>query len=377
MNAEAGKRLFIDRKDLHRVQFGPDPDASSPLAEGQARLAVEHFALTANNITYAALGEAMKYWQFFPAPDAAWGCLPVWGFAVITESRAEGVAVGQRVYGYYPAGSHLVVTPGRVSTAGFFDTAAHRRELAAVYQHYAFCDRDPAWQPRREGLQAVLKPLFVTSFLLDDFFAENRFFGAQQLLLSSASSKTAYGTAYCLAQRRGTPGAPKVVGLTSPDNLDFTQALGCYDDVRPYGHVATLEPTVPTAYVDFAGNAALRRSVHERWGDALRYSCSIGATHWDALGSGDGLPGPRPTLFFAPAQGKKRSAPPPEGWGRAGLEQRIAAAWSAFVARLERSDDPWVKIVYGSGSAATEVAYRALLDGRADAREGLMLSLRD
>lgn len=377
MNAEAGKRLFIDRKDLHRVQFGPDPDASPPLTEGQARLAVEHFALTANNITYAALGEAMKYWQFFPAPDAAWGCLPVWGFALITESRAEGVAVGQRVYGYYPAGSHLVVTPGRVSAAGFFDTAAHRRELAAVYQHYAFCDRDPAWQPRREGLQAVLKPLFVTSFLLDDFFAENRFFGAQQLLLSSASSKTAYGTAYCLAQRRGTPGAPKVVGLTSPGNLDFTQALGCYDEVRPYGDVATLEPTVPTAYVDFAGNAALRRSVHERWGDALRYSCSIGATHWDALGSGDGLPGPRPTLFFAPAQGKKRSAPPPEGWGRARLEQRIAAAWSAFVARVERSDDPWVKIVYGSGSAATEGAYRALLEGRADARAGRMLSLRD
>lgn len=377
MNAEAGKRLFIDRKDLHRVQFGPDPDAAQPLTEGQARLAVEHFALTANNITYAALGEAMKYWQFFPAPDAAWGCLPVWGFALITESRAEGVAVGQRVYGYYPAGSHLVVTPGRVSAAGFFDTAAHRRELAAVYQHYAFCDRDPTWQPRLEGLQAVLKPLFVTSLLLDDFFAENRFFGAQQLLLSSASSKTAYGSAYCLAQRRGTPGAPKVVGLTSPGNLDFTQALGCYDEVRPYGDVATLEPTVPTAYVDFAGNAALRRSVHERWGDALRYSCSIGASHWDALGSGDGLPGPRPTLFFAPAQGKKRSALPPEGWGRAGLEHRIAAAWSAFVARVERSDEPWVKIVYGSGSAATEAAYRALLEGRAHAREGLMLSLRD
>ncbi len=73
MNAEAGTRLFIDRGDLRRVQFGPDPDASRPLAESQVRLALQHFALTSNNITYAAFGQAMKYWQFFPAPDPAWG----------------------------------------------------------------------------------------------------------------------------------------------------------------------------------------------------------------------------------------------------------------------------------------------------------------
>lgn len=376
MSTEAGTRLFIARKDLHHVQFGPDPDASRPLADGQARLAIEHFALTANNITYAAFGEAMKYWQFFPAADADWGCLPVWGFAQVVESRADGVAVGQRVYGYFPAGSHLVVTPGRVSAAGFIDTAAHRQELAAAYQSYVFCDHDPAWQPRLEGLQAVLKPLFTTAFLLDDFFADNGYFGARQLLLSSASSKTACGTAFFLAQRRGTPGAPRVIGLTSPANLAFTQGLGCYDEVRPYADVAAMDASVPSLYVDFAGNAALRRSVHEHWGDRLMYSSSIGGTHWEALGSGGGLPGPRPTLFFAPAQGKKRGAPPPEGWGRAELERRIAGAWSAFVARVERSDDPWLTIVHGSGSAATEAAYRALLDGRADAREGLMLSLR-
>ena len=96
MSLESGQRLFIARNDLHRVQVGPDPDApaSRALADGEARLSIERFALTANNITYAAFGEAMKYWQFFPAPDPAWGCLPVWGFAVVTESRAEGVPVG-------------------------------------------------------------------------------------------------------------------------------------------------------------------------------------------------------------------------------------------------------------------------------------------
>ena len=387
---DTGHRLFIARNDLQRLQFQPDPDAPAarPLAEGEARLAIEHFALTANNITYAAFGETMQYWQFFPAPDPAWGCLPVWGFATVTESRAEGVAVGRRVWGYFPAGSHLVLTPGRVREGSFADTALHRQELAAAYQHYVFCDADPGWQARLEGLQAVLWPLFVTSFLIDDFLADEKFFGARQLLLSSASSKTAYGTAYCLAQRKAAgaeaaavaaavaEAAPRVVGLTSTANLAFTKSLGCYDEVQDYADVGALDPAVPTVFVDFAGNAAVRRSVHEHFGSALKYSSSIGGTHWSALGSGGGLPGPRPTLFFAPAQLKKRSVEPPEGWGRDVLEQRIAQAWSGFIARVQRAGDPWVQIVNRSGTAATESAYRALLDGHANAREGLMLSLR-
>ena len=248
--------------------------------------------------------------------------------------------------------------------------------MAAAYQQYVFCDADAAWQPRLEGLQAVLKPLFVTSFLIDDFLADNTFFGARQLLLTSASSKTAYGTAFCLTQRRGLPGAPRVVGLTSPGNVAFTQSLGCYDEVHTYDSVSALNAATPSVYVDFAGNAALRRSVHTHFGEALKYSSSIGGTHWAALGSGGGLPGPRPTLFFAPAQIKKRSAPPPEGWGREVLEQRLAQAWTAFIARVERADDPWVHIVPRRGAAATQTAYLALLDGKADAREGLMLDLR-
>ena len=373
---QAGLRLFIARNDLHSVHVGPDPDAARPLAAGETRLTIEHFALTANNITYAAFGDAMQYWQFFPAPDAALGCLPVWGFATVAESRASGVTAGRRVWGYFPAGTHLLVTPGRVRESGFVDLAAHRQELAAAYQQYVFCDADPGWQPRLEGLQAVLRPLFVTSFLIDDFLADNACFGARQLLLSSASSKTAYGTAFCLAQRRGAPHAPRVAGLTSPANLAFTRALGCYDDVHLYTEVAALDPTVPTVYIDFAGNATLRAAVHGHFGDALKFSCSVGGTHVSALGSGRGLPGPRPTLFFAPAQIKKRAAPPPEGWGREALEQRIAQAWSAFLDRVQCADEPWLRIVSQHGPQALEAAYRALLGGRADAREGIMLSLR-
>jgi len=377
--AISGHRLFIQRRDLTQARLGPDPDApdARSLVWGEVRLEIDHFALTANNITYAAFGEAMKYWQFFPAPDAGEGCLPVWGFATVAESLNEGVVTGRRVWGYFPAGTHLVVTPGRLNARGFSDTASHRAELAAVYNHYSYCDADPGWQPALEGLQAVLRPLFITSFLIDDFLAEAGGFGATQVLLSSASSKTAFATAFCLAQRRGQPGALRVVGLTSAGNADFVRSLGCYDEVRLYDELPLLNGTVQSVYVDFAGNASLRRAVHEHFAGTLAYSCSVGGTHWEALaapGSSASLPGPRPTLFFAPAQVKKRSAPPPEGWGRAGLESRVAAAWTDFVAAATGST-PWVQISERRGAQAVLQAYAEVLAGHSDARQGLMLSL--
>jgi len=377
MTDDDAQRFEVARADLRQSRLVPDPDAPAarPLAEGQARLRIDRFALTSNNITYAAFGEAMKYWDFFPTGDAAWGCIPVWGFAEVVESRAEGVAVGERLYGYWPMGRYLVVQPARVSKNGFVDGAAHRAGLPAVYNQIQRCAADPAYVAAQEAQQALLKPLFITSFLIDDFLDDNGFFGAKQVLLSSASSKTAFGTAFCLALRRGRPGAARIVGLTSPGNLDFCRSLGCYDELRSYDMLAAMDRSVPSLYVDFAGNAGLRRAVHEHFGEALRYSCSVGGTHWDALGGGRDLPGPRPVLFFAPAQIAKRSAPPPDGWGAAGLQQRIAAAWTAFMQPVNDPAQPWLRVREARGPAAVREACLALLDGKVDARDGLMLSL--
>jgi len=313
MNASAAQRFQVQRSNLRISRLVSDPDAPGvrPLAEGEARLRIDQFALTSNNITYAAFGEAMKYWDFFPTGDAAWGCIPVWGFAEVVESRAEGVAAGERLYGYWPMGHYLVVQPVRVGRHGFVDGAAHRAALPAVYNRIQRCATDPGYVAEHEAQQALLLPLFTTSFLIDDFLDDEKFFGAQQVLLSSASSKTAFGTAFCLSLRRGRPGAPRIVGLTSAANLAFCRSLGCYDEVRAYDAIGAMDRSLPSVYVDFAGNATLRRSIHEHFGAALRYSCSVGGTHWDELGGGRDLPGPKPTLFFAPAQIARRSAAPP------------------------------------------------------------------
>jgi hypothetical protein len=145
--------------------------------------------------------------------------------------------------------------------------------------------------------------------------------------------------------------------------------------VLDYDALASLDPKVPTVYVDFAGNAALRRAVHEHFGAALAYSCAVGGTHWGDLGGSGGLPGPRPVLFFAPAQAKARSAPPPEGWGADGLQRRLAEAWTAFMRPVTDPTKPWLVVREARGAAAVETAYLELLDGRTDPREGLVLAL--
>ena len=377
MNDDKAARIEVARQDLRETRVIDDPDAPQrrPLAEGQARLRIDRFALTSNNITYAAFGEAMKYWDFFPSADPVWGCIPVWGFAEVVESRVDGVPVGARCYGYWPMGRYLVVTPTRVRRHGFDDGAAHRAALPAVYNQIQYCAADPGYDAAQEAQQALLRPLFVTSFLIDDFLADAKFFGAQQVLLSSASSKTAFGTALCLSLRRARAEGTRVIGLTSPGNLDFCRSLGVYDELRAYDALPTLARDTPSVYVDFAGTAALRRAVHEHFGDALRYSCSVGGTHWDALGGGRDLPGPRPTLFFAPSQIVKRSAAPPEGWGAAELQRRIGEAWAAFMQRVNDPAAPWLRVRSERGTPAAIDALRALLDGKVDARDGLMLSL--
>lgn len=341
-------------------------EAAPSLAPGQVRLAVQHFALTANNITYAAFGEAMSYWGFYPSTDAAWGRIPVWGFAVVEESTVEGLAAGERVYGYWPMASHAVLQPVRVSDKGFMDGAAHRRELHPVYNQYVLCRSDPAYLAEREAEQALLRPLFFTSWLIDDFLADNAFFDAQTVLLSSASSKTAYGTAWCLHRREGI----EVVGLTSAANKAFVEGLGCYHRVVTYDEVPTL-PQTPSVYVDMAGSGPVRFAVHARLGDALKYSCSVGGTHVTALSGSKGLPGPKPVLFFAPAQIKKRS----EDWGAAELGRRFGVDSLAFVKTVTDAAKPWLQVEWHRGEADISQVYQALLAGQVNAQVGLMLKV--
>lgn len=355
--------FLVERRHIQNVQFVQRDDAVS-LTENQILCAVDHFAFTANNITYAASGEFLKYWNFFPVPEEGWGRVPVWGFADVIESQHPEIAVGERLYGYWPMSTHLVIQAGKVSESSFQDVVEHRQELNPVYNTYVRVAQAQGYD--NESLNALLRPMFTTSFLLDDFADDNGYFGAETMLLSSASSKTGYGTAFLLHRNRVELGADyRIIGLTSPKNIDFVKSLGCYDEVLPYDGVTTLIPA-SALYLDFAGNGALRKTIHDHYGDLLKYDCAIGATNWDKMGSARDVEGVKPELFFAPAQIQKRM----KDWGRDAYNERMTTSWLAF---LEQSDS-WVDVVSDKGEDAIEKIYKAMLVGEAPPHNGYMLS---
>ncbi len=362
MPSQPLQEFRVRKTDLRSTQVVTSNHAATALAPGQVRLAIDRFALTSNNITYAAFGDRMKYWDFYPAADE-WGIIPVWGFATVIETAADSITVGERFYGYYPMASHVVLNVGRATSAGFTESTPLRQPLAAVYNQYVRCATDPAYDPSRENEQALLKPLFFTSWLIADMLADNHYYGAGTVILSSASSKTAYGTAHALKQLA----APRahVLGLTSTRNKAFTTSLGCYDDVSTYEEISALPTASKAVYVDMSGDAGVRAALHTRFANQLAYSCAVGVTHWENQGSATALPGPRPEFFFAPAQIKKRATE----WGPAELQSRMGKAWMGFLPMLATS----MTIIESRGADAVKQTYLTILDGKAGPQEGHIL----
>lgn len=356
--------LLVRKERPAEARLSAQPDAA--IGPGEVRLRVDLFSLTANNITYAAFGDAMQYWRFFPAGEPGWGVVPVWGFATVVQSLHPGVAVGERLYGYWPMASHAVLRPDRLTERGFRDAAPHRAELHALYNQYLRCSSDPFYTAASEDVQAVLRPLATTAWLIDDFLAAQDFFGARAVLLSSASSKTAWATAFHLQQRGGV----ERIGLTSGANRAFCERLGCYDRVVAYEDLPRLDPALPCVYVDFAGNADLRARLHGHFQD-LRYSCAVGGTHVQHLGGAGQLPGPRPTLFFAPAQAQARQ----QEWGAAEFGRRLLEGWNALRERAVAGEHPWLRIQRHAGLEAALAAYRRMATGDTDPALGHILAL--
>jgi NADPH:quinone reductase-like Zn-dependent oxidoreductase len=303
----------------------------------------------------------LDYWGFFPA-EAPWGRIPVMGIGRVVGSRHADVPEGARYFGFFPMADHHVADATSTRN-GFADAAAHRNGHAAAYRAFDRLDDDPAHDTATEGQYLLVRGLFITSFLIDDFLADTGLSDDATVLVTSASSKTSIALAHCLARRSGC----RSVGLTSQRNTAFVQSLDLYDTVVAYDDLSTLA-VHPAVLVDMAGNAAVRSAVHHHYGDQLRHSSQVGATHWEAGGAdATPLPGPTPVFFFAPSQMKKRS----DDWGRAEFEARVATALADFVADSTR----WLSVHRSTGATEVEAAYRSVLEGESDPAVGHVLSL--
>jgi hypothetical protein len=367
MNPANKERAMPQQITVARSAFAEatlDDVALPPLGAGQALLKIDQFAVTANNVTYAAIGDAFGYWDFFPAGEGR-GIVPVWGHATVVAAGDTGLTPGERVYGYLPMATHLVVEPVRVGEGGFTDGAAHRAARAAVYNQYRRLNGDPGHVAGGEDVRSVFEPLFLTSFLIEAMFRRDDRYGARRLIVTSASSKTAMALAHVAGAS-----SPQVerIGLTSAKNIGFVERTGLYDRVLGYDEMGELGAGAAVS-VDFAGNGATLAALHAAVGDDLKYSCLVGVTDWQnrgGFGARD-ITGPKPILFFAP----DHVATTIGELGPKGFQTAVADRWRAFAGDAAKL----VKVEAVAGLADAIPAWVAAVEGRASPDVGVVVKL--
>src|SRR5271157_3189566 len=329
----ASADFLTDPADLLRTRWSEGPRTGVP--PGSIVVALDRFALTANNLTYAKFGNAFRYWDYFPAPPG-WGRVPVWGIGRVIQAGGDGPAEGER---------------------GFVDAAPHRAQLPPTYNEYVLIDRDPDYDETLAAAHLVLRPLFSLGFFLAGWLEEEGFFGAERVIVSSASSKAALALAYQLRGRIG------LVGLTSPGRLNAVAAAGLFDRVIAYSDIpgAPALNDVAAIFADIAGDPALRRTVHASIGPMLVRSIGIGATRGadaqQSIDTDEALAGPRPEFFFAPAHILRLR----ERWGAALLRERLGKSWTEFL----RHSAGWLRFAKFSGKAEIARVYDEVARGTA------------
>lgn len=363
-NKMMASTIWVNKVALADME--PHDTALPDLADDGVRLRIESFSVTANNVTYAVIGDMFGYWNFFPA-EGGFGVVPMWGHAIVEASRHPNIAVGERVYGYLPMGTHLDVLPGRVSASGFIDTAAHRQPMSPIYNQYSRLNADPEHDPAKEAERMLFGPLFKTGFLIESMFRREAWFGASNLVITSASSKTAMGLA---SVARDLSPQIRRIGLTSKRNIAFVASTGLYDEVIAYDDVKAL-PQIDSVCVDFAGNSSLLQAIHEVLNNRLRYSCLVGVTHVDARGAngagaaGGQMAGPKPVLFFAP----DHAVAAIQELGPKGFGEAVARSWESFLNAAQGIVD----IEEHHGLAAAATAFVDTLQGRMDPQKGVII----
>lgn len=363
----ANVTLEVDRAACGETRLVEAP--LEPLTDGRVRLRIDRFALTANNVTYAVLGDMLGYWDFFPTGDPAWGRVPAMGWADVVESAHPGVATGGRYYGWFPMSRFVDLTVSATSD-GLRDDGEHRLAHAPVYRSYVDTTHDPMYphvEPDQlgdaEDRHALLRGLFLTSFLADSFFADQGYYGTDAVVVLSASSKTAIG----FAQRASERGIGTVVGVTSAGNAEFVRSLGWYTDVVTYDDIAAL-PSVDAVSIDMAGDSVALAAVHDHLGDHLKHSMIIGKSHHDSPMAEISV-GPTPELFFAPTEVSRRL----EEWGAEEYQRRCSTALEEFVA----ASPSWLTVERSTGATAAASSWAEVFGGSVPPSIGRIVSLHD
>ena len=267
----------VNPSDLFQTQVATKERPS--LDEGEILFKVSSFAFTSNNITYAVVGDRLGYWKFFPTKEP-WGIIPAWGFGEVVESKTPGVVVGEKCYGYFPMGNFFKNYSHPSIACGFFLTQLPTDQSCrpfTITTSERIKIRAFPWNgnPIFPSSVPFLQPPFLNYY----FLQENDFFSAKNLILTSASSKTALGLAFMMSEKKQDH-ILNIIGLTSPSNVEFVTNTGFYDEVIAYDHVRNELSYEDSLVVDLAGNGRLLSLIHEALDEKLLYISRIGLADW-------------------------------------------------------------------------------------------------
>lgn len=359
----------IQLDDFRKAEFQSGFDISpDSLNDGEIMVKVDKVALTANSVSYVIGSQAglMPWLDAFPAA-AGQGHIPCWGFGDVLYSRHADIPEGERLYGFFPIGSHIICEPGKTHQRGFTDTKPCRQGLAPFYNEYSYVRRESGYAPEFEDNMMLFRPLFGTSYLLQSYCEDHDFYGADRVIVSSASAKTAMGFGHLLRKHHGEH--CKVIGLTSKRNYDFVLGLNCYDEVLTYEQVEQLSTGGTAILFDIAGNQAVRESVHLHLGEAIAYSGQVGQTHWDAntRAPADQLPGAKTVFWSGPDQLMSLR----ERYGEREFMKRVQASMVEFMMAAFN----WIEVIPAKGKEAVTTRVLSMLDGEVSAKQGVVLSL--
>ncbi len=337
------------------------------IQDGQVKVKIDAFSFTANNISYWATGEKLGYWQFFPArenSDSSWCIIPVWGFADVIESKHREIKVGERLFGYFPTAETCVMQPVNVSNALCLDGSAHRNQLPTGYNMYRRVHAEPDYHTDHDDVRMLLFPLHITAFCIHDLLASKQFFDAEQVIITSASSKTSLGLAFALQENSS---APQVIGLTSKRHVEFVRSTGYFQHTSAYSELSEIDANKKTVIVDMSGNGGLISRLHGILSENMCYSSHVGLTHWTETEKGPDFIAERSHFFFAPARIQQRY----QDWGAEEFERRS----SAFMQRAAKDSSRWLNMHTISGLAGLSHVFADICQGQLPANQGLIIKM--
>lgn len=250
----------------------------------------------------------------------------------------------------------------------------------------------------------LYRPLFWTSYWCEDWLNSSGYRGGiTSILVSSASSKTAFCLAYLIGKRSSRGEISKdtrIIGLTSNRNVAFTKGLGLYNEVFDYDSFASTKALngkndLQWIYVDVAGNDDLNARIFGYFASShtgtLSACVSLGMTNLSPASSVATSMDWTTNTFSAPQEaspspGKPSALPKLEPFFMVEwlnvrkheldikeIFERQNQAWTELIQDCVR----WVKLerVYGAG--AVKNAYERLAKEGLGPDKGLIWSLWD